>query len=473
MHRQIMSDIRALAALHRPEWAGISARIAASGVPRMDGTGVVDKTPRAALKDVQAELAELRQEAPNLEKDVDEKRTAYIEAKMPGDDSAEFKATEAAVRARGENLDNIEALSKKERLLLESVGGSRGARPGQDGPVRGGERPGSEAWSAEVLAWEENREQMKYHANSKSRMGGIDLGQVVSRDALAADITGTTEMRRGTPYGVVPQLRLKLNVLDLIPTGTMDGETVPYFVEEGSFDTAAETAEGSRKPEGEGKFKDEKATAQTVAHWVKLQKQSLADVPLLRSIVDGRLRYGVSRRLQKQVIGGKGEGSELKGIYKTTGLGVVKFAAGDLTGGADRLLMAITQILLADGDSTGILAHPSDWEELLKAKASGEGQDGHYFSNGPFATTGQTIWGVPLLASRAVPQHAPLAGDFEIGTQLFIREGVNVLMSDNDGNDFTENKVTMLGEMRAALAVWKPEVFVKAYLTKAAEEAAL
>jgi hypothetical protein len=38
-------------------------------------------------------------------------------------------------------------------------------------------------------------------------------------------------------------------VLDLLPTGTMDNNTFPYTQESGSFATAAETAEGTAKPE--------------------------------------------------------------------------------------------------------------------------------------------------------------------------------------------------------------------------------
>jgi hypothetical protein len=44
--------------------------------------------------------------------------------------------------------------------------------------------------------------------------------------------------------------------------------------------------------------------------------------------------------------------------------------------------------------------------------------------------------------------------------QLFIREGVDVLLSDADQDDFIRNRVTLLAEMRAALAVFRPSAFV-------------
>ena len=69
------------------------------------------------------------------------------------------------------------------------------------------------------------------------------------------------------------------------------------------------------------------------------------------------------------------------------------------------------------------------------------------------------------MPSVAVAQGAPLVGDFQIGAQLFIREGVNVLLSDSDQDDFIKNKVTLLAEMRAALAVFRPAAFCTVDLT--------
>jgi HK97 family phage major capsid protein len=113
-------------------------------------------------------------------------------------------------------------------------------------------------------------------------------------------------MRRGNYGGIVPQLRRQLRVLDLLPTGTMDENTFPYTQESGSFTTAAETAEGGLKPEGGLTLTDAEAVAATIAHWLKIRKQALADSSALQSIVDSRLRYGVERRLEAEVLAGDG-----------------------------------------------------------------------------------------------------------------------------------------------------------------------
>jgi hypothetical protein len=38
------------------------------------------------------------------------------------------------------------------------------------------------------------------------------------------------------------------------------------------------------------------------------------------------------------------------------------------------------------------------------------------------------------------------------------------VISDGDSDDFTRNRVTALGEMRAAVLVWQPSAFVVVHL---------
>jgi HK97 family phage major capsid protein len=249
-------------------------------------------------------------------------------------------------------------------------------------------------------------------------------------------------------------------VLDLIPTGTMDNNTFPYTQEGGSFGTAAETAEGGLKPEAALTLTDAEAVAATIAHWLKIRKQALADTPALQSIIDGRLRYGVLRRLEGQVLAGDGAGANIRGILNTTGIGAVTFAAGNKV--VEQILKGITTVLLADAEATGIVMNPLDWQDALLTKASNDaGTVGsyEYVGGGPFQMTPQQLWGVPLIPSVAIAQGSALVGDFSIGAQLLIREGVNVLLSDSDQDDFIKNRVTMLAEMRAALPVFRPAAF--------------
>lgn len=445
-----------LAELLKPSWPTISARIAASGVPTCEVAGAPLKEK---LKAIESELAAKRDERGPLVKARDEARETYAGTEDLSPESPAFKEAEQAVRALGTCDDRIAELQALQVGTLRMLGKDAPA-PIDGVPAGDPSDPRGSKWSSQaLLAGDDVRRALTHASTTKGRIGGIELGQVIDRDALAAEVTGTSDMRRGEYLGVVPQLRRILRILDLIPTGTMDHNTLPYTQESGSFATAAETAEGETKPEAAVTFTDAEAVAATIAHWQKIRKQALADFPALRSIIDSRLRYGVERRLEAEILAGTGEGANMRGILKTTGLGDVAFKEGELV--TDQVLRAITTVLLADAQATGIVLHPTDWQTALLAKAQG---DGHYFSGGPFQVTPQVLWGVPLVPSATMTSGVTLVGDFEIGAQLFIREGVNVLLSDSDQDDFVKNRVTMLGEMRAALAVFRPAAFATAEL---------
>lgn len=443
-------DALELAELLKPSWSQISEGIALTGVPTCDGTATATLADK--LKAIEAELASLRDARVGAVAERDAARDAFANAEGLSKDSPEFEAAKQAVKDLGELDDRIESLKEMQVSTLKMMGKDA---PRDRTPVGDPSDPRGDGWNAAaILSAEGVMSMLDQFAHSSQRMGRHELGQVASREQFVADVTGTANMRRGEYGGVVPQLRRNLSVLDLLPTGTMDGNTFPYTVESGAFTGAAETTEGQAKPEAGITFTDAEATARTIAAWLKLQKQSLEDVPALQTVIETRLRYLVLRRLEAQILAGNGSAPNLQGILNTSGIGAVTYDAGELV--ADQILSGITTVLLADATATGIVMNPLDWQAALKAKADG---DGHYYSGGPFSVTPQIMWGVPLIPSQAIPQGMSLVGDFEIGALLLIREGVKVLLSDSDQDDFTKNKVTLLGEMRAALPVFRPAAF--------------
>lgn len=303
-------------------------------------------------------------------------------------------------------------------------------------------------------------------ANSSRPLGDRNLGVVISRDQLlarmdrnafaaAGDVSLTGTGARTAPLaGIVPQLHRRLTVLDLMRRAPAENKVTPYVVESGSFDTAAETAEATDKPPAAATYTDAEAVARTIAHWLKIPKQQLADVAGLQQTITNRLAAGVLQRLETQVIGGDGTGENLLGILNTTGLATVAYSADELA--ADLTLDGISGLLAAGANPSAVVLNPADWSAMLKAKASGSGE---YLSMGPFVATATSLWDTPVVTNPAITQGTALVGDFAEGVTLLVREGVNVLLSDSDSDDFTNNRVTLLGEGRFALAVWRPASF--------------
>jgi HK97 family phage major capsid protein len=419
---------------------------------------------RAKLAQVEDDLAQLRVERADKAKKREEAKQAFASIDTYDTDSPEFKAAEAAVREVGEVDDRIADKSSAQIGILKMLGQSdedivKREGGNADSLKRAGDKtPG--AWNSSELFNDTVKAALERASTTKGRFGGLDLGQVADRDAVKADLAPTSPLREANAPSInlLPQLLRPLRLLDLLPVGTMDGNTFSYVVEGGSLDGATEVVEEAVKPQLAVTFTDATVQAQTIAAWMKLRKQSLADFAALRGVIDNRLRYSVQRRLEGQILAGNGSDPNLRGILNTSGIGAVDYAAGPV---ADLILTGITAVMLAEAQATGIVMNPLDWQGVLTAK----NDSGDYYGGGPFSITPQVLWGVPLIPSTVIPAGTVLVGDFALGAQLFIREGVQVLLSDSDQDDFIRNRVTLLGEMRAALAVFRPTAFATVDLT--------
>ncbi len=150
-------------------------------------------------------------------------------------------------------------------------------------------------------------------AHSSAPIGSIMLGQWMSAEAFADslgrrprarvdDQPGLEGYRKERWPQIVRQPYRPLSLLELIPTGTMQGSGIEYVVELGDLDDAAETGEGQIKPEGDITFEEAEAPARTIAVWIKQRRQVLADVPELQAVLSSRLTYKVQRRIEQQIL---------------------------------------------------------------------------------------------------------------------------------------------------------------------------
>jgi len=355
----------------------------------------------------------------------------------------------------------LQTAERLESQLLSSISGMNGAGP----------------FGESVFENPETLASLERLASSSMPIGRIDLGPMLSRDDMlamiesgswgsaiqaAADVDVDPGARVGIHQGIRPQLRRRLSVLDLIATAPMDSGSFAYSQESGGLDTAAEVVEGQVKPEADLTLDDEQVVAATIAHWSRLKRAQLADVPALATTVQTRLTSGVMRRLEKQLIAGNGIGANIKGILSHTGLGDIAYsAAGPLS---DLTLDGLTATILADADPNGVVAHPSDVATMLKATAAGSGQ--RLDSAGAFSTPPTELWGLPLVLSTAITQGTCLVGDFRQAT-VFVREGVTLRISDSDQDAFVRNLCVFLAEGRFGLAVWAPAAFSLVHLEAA------
>jgi HK97 family phage major capsid protein len=287
---------------------------------------------------------------------------------------------------------------------------------------------------------------------------GIETKAIIS--ALTTDANGSAgDLLDPMRLQMLPPVNRRMTVRDLLTPGRTNQPSIQYPKETGFTNSAATVSEtsGATKPQSEIKFDIVTTSVTTIAHWVLATRQILDDAPMLQSYIDGRLRYGLAYAEELQLLNGDGTGTNLNGIYTQA----TAFAAGTSVVATptslDVLLYAMLQAELAEFPSTGIVLHPRDWAGIRAAKDG----DGRYLIGQPQDTVQPRIWGLPVVATQAMASGSFLTGAFMMGAQIFDRQDARVEISTEDSDNFRKNLVTILAEERLALAVYRPEAFIK------------
>lgn len=267
--------------------------------------------------------------------------------------------------------------------------------------------------------------------------------------------------------GIVTPPQRRMTIRDLITPGRTGSNAIQYVKETGFTNAAATVSEttGDTKPQSNIKFDVVNSSVATIAHWVLATRQILSDVPQLQSYIDGRLRYGLMYVEENQLLNGPGTGTDLNGIYTQAtqyAAPITPSAAGNLTK-IDIIRLAILQAFLAEYPANGIVMHPSDWADIELTKTD----EGAYLFANPQGGVDPRLWRLPVVETQAMTVDRFLTGAFNLGAQIFDREDANVEISTEDGDNFKKNLVTILAEERLALAVYRPESFVKGTFTSA------
>lgn len=270
---------------------------------------------------------------------------------------------------------------------------------------------------------------------------------------------------------VIPPMRTR-RVRDLFPVRTTTAAVIEYFRMIG-FTTPGTTANNAAspvaersggsfgaKPQSSMVFEGHQAPVRTLAHWEAAHRNVLADEPQLRSIIDNELLYGLRLQEDYQILQGDGTGENLLGILNTSG--VQNYALGDSGVAsdtkADAIRRAATLAFLAYYEPSGVVMHPNDWESIELTKNS----QGTYLFAVSMQVGGEArIWRMPIIDTPAMPAGQALVGAFGTGAQLYDREQANIRISEQHADFFVRNAIVILAEQRLALAVKRPESFVK------------
>ena len=260
--------------------------------------------------------------------------------------------------------------------------------------------------------------------------------------------------------GMLQPLNQRLFLRDLLAAGRTTSNSIEYVRESGFTNNANVVSETMQKPQSDITFDMVSAPIVTIAHWIKASRQVLADVTMLQSYIDNRLRYGLMLKEEAQLLKGSGIGININGLftqasdYLNPGVDVKNET------NLDRLRIAMLQVVLAELDPDGIVLSPVDWTsiELLK------NDQNNYLFTQPQGVATPTLWGQPVVATQAMDVGDFLVGSFKQGAQIWDREDISVQVAMENQDDFIKNMVTILCEERVGLTVYRDEAFVKGEL---------
>ena len=302
---------------------------------------------------------------------------------------------------------------------------------------------------------------------------GRDLGgQWGQKDVYAALPTGPSiapRFGRTQTDPMVLQAFRRTRVRDLFPVQATSANLIDFFRVTGFANAASVVPDrvGSvfgLKPQSTLTIVAAQAPVRTIAHFEVAHRNVLADEPQLQGLINNELLYGLRLHEDYQILQGTGTGDDLLGILNTPGIQgythdtAVRWGTAGTDNRADDIRRAATKAILAYYEPTGVIEHPYDWEETELAKDA----NGRYLVSGGVAIgADKTLWQMPVVDTPAMPQGTALVGAFGLGAQLYDREVGNIRVAEQHADFFIRNAVVVLAEERLALAVKRPESFVR------------
>ena len=207
---------------------------------------------------------------------------------------------------------------------------------------------------------------------------------------------------------------------------------------------AAMTAEGALKSIADFDLIVASANVKKVTAYIKVTKEMLDDVELMRSEIDQELTELINLKIDDQLLNGTGLTVNLTGINtNATAWASGAFALGIKTPTKwDVLRTAINQVRVNLFEPNYIILHPTDVTGMELSKDA----NGQYIMPPFAALDGTVVSGIRVVANVGVAIDSFLVGDFSKSGVRF-KEGLTINVGyEND--DFTKNLVTILAEAR-------------------------
>jgi hypothetical protein len=243
---------------------------------------------------------------------------------------------------------------------------------------------------------------------------------------------------------ISPIRKRELRYLANVSVGRTSGNRAMWIEELDEQGTPIMLGEGDTKTQLSVRYEEQTAVVKKIAVYGKVTTEMMADLPQLISYIQNNLMKRMDIVVENQLFNGDGLTDNLKGAFTLA----TAFAAGTLANTItlpndyDVVQAVALQTELAFGVPNAIFVNPAIVARMKMTKD----QDGQYVMPTFATANGLEVSGMRVIPTTAVTGENFIGGDLSV-LQVLIREELGIQIGLN-GNDFIENKKTMLIEKR-------------------------
>lgn len=254
---------------------------------------------------------------------------------------------------------------------------------------------------------------------------------------------------------IIAEPERKLVVKDLVTVGQTDQALIKYFRELARTGAAGIVPDDgvTVKPLIDKTWTSESAEVKTIAGRMEIHKHMLDDIPALRTDIDNTLTYEVNKVENAQILAGDGTGENFDGLIPNAtayGQGAREPAGATIL---DRLRLAMLQVSAAGYVVDAHVLNIWDWAQAEMLKDT----TGRYIFGNPFQDTPTPrLWGRRVVDTEDMPEGDFLSGAFKLAATYYERQGIEILLSSENRDNFDKNMLTVRGEKRGVVAVKRP-----------------
>lgn len=263
--------------------------------------------------------------------------------------------------------------------------------------------------------------------------------------------SGSTTVFPDQKPGIIPGAFLPLSIRDVIPSIAVSTNMVNALREASWTSSAAEVSQGAAKNESDITFEQYNVPITTVAHWIKISNQLMADAPAVVSYIETRLRDGLAQRIDAQLLNGNGTSPNLSGLTDSGNFTAYTPASDDLL--VDAINRCKYTMWAAGYMPDTVIVNPADWGAMERTRESAG--TGTYLYGLPGTNAGVNPFGLRVVMSNNMTQGYFLVAAMRTSAVVYNRSGA-VIEIGYQNADFTNNLLTLRAEERLGLGCERP-----------------